>query len=102
MASEVQAYYTVEVTAGSSEVWLPPYSSLNTTITAAPGSGGSALVESNNSDPDNLVEGAYVEWDAGTVTASTVESCTGVISALRMTATTADAVFYISQMTEHA
>lgn len=87
----------ITVTAGGSDVILIPINK-QPTVTATPGGGGSALVEATNSSPEDVVGAVanWHEWASGTVTASTMDTVVGVVTALRLSATDQDAVFEIT------
>ncbi len=62
------------------------------TIRAAPGSGGTMLVEYRISPT-----GDFVAWPAGTVSAATICNLNGPVEALKFTAAVADGVVEIAQ-----
>lgn len=91
-----------EVTATAGGASVPvffPRRVKNVTVKALPGSGGSATVKFTLDDPDavyaNPSAANWEDWDAGSVSEPTSAALAGPVTALRIEATTEDAVMQV-------
>jgi len=94
---KIQAETTVSAGQTSAPVILPTNRFNPSTIGAYPGAGGSALVEYTLSSNERISNSTAVwhEWSAGTVSDNTVNGLISGITAIRLSAITADAIFEI-------